>query len=316
MATSRQHNEKFGVPQLLALGALLLVGACLVPVLKIANPAQLNRPLDLALWIVEGLAYLLLGWLLARQAAGAIFALALGFATRIVASVLISLLTKIPVFAITGYWIAHLLAVLIAVLALSISFRGLLRRTESTRATKAKDKVHFSFDRTTNAPRKAPDPITTPQVPLGMEELSFDDGATEQTMHLRPPEDFAPVLARNDITGTINIPASVILESVPEARSILNSASAVSVRLAVIVPQMSRATIWLTWQQAFDKGVPAIANIDTAKLEPEFYSRWIRVPARYYVLQVPQEHFKVKKVQPSWMQLPELENEAEITFTA
>ena len=46
-------------------------------------------------------------------------------------------------------------------------------------------------------------------------------------------------------------------------------------------------------------------NVDTARLEPEFYSRWIRVPARYYALQVPREYYKGKKVPPTWMRLPE-----------
>jgi hypothetical protein len=148
---------------------------------------------------------------------------------------------------------------------------------------------------------------------------SVDDGETdtgEPATHLHPPADFNPILAREDITGTITLPASLILESVPEAKTILAPGYGLSIRLAYIVPQLPRGTVWLTWRQVFEKGVPPMPNKDTAKLEEEFINRWIRLFPRNYVLQVPSSYFNSTKTPPAWMKLPEIENESEITFHA
>ena len=303
------------------LGTILLVGACTAPFLNMLTlPLSTSHMqlLDLALWIVEALLYLFLGWLFSRRMVGVVMAFALGFTTRILASMLIFLLVHAPfsaLFSISStYGLSHLLAIIIAVLALALSFRSLLMQfglKPVQLMSPSGNRVRFSFE---NAAAVASKTTRQVKVPLVLSDGSDPQENGVPPTHLHPPDDFPPVLAKDDITGTIDIPASVILESVPEARHILNSAYAIPVRIAFFVPQLPRATVWLTWKQAFEKGVPSIPNVDTARLEPEFFSRWIRIPARYYVTQIPRQHFQATKTPPAWMKLREVEQEADIKF--
>lgn len=324
VTTRQQYTEAFGVFQAFTLGTVLLVGACLaMPIQMLPLRALTNPTADKAMWIAEAILYLVLAWWFSRNLIGAVTGLLIGFATRFAASTLIFLLSQITltqIFTADGSkGVLHMVAVVIAVLALLLSFRALLVNLGLTHTQAAKDngkKTRMAFDNRvlTSAPAKPSAPARVPLV------LSPEDGISEITerpaTHLQPPADFNPVYARDDVPGTLTIPASVILESVPEAKTILSPGYGIGIRLAYLVPQLPRGTAWLTWKQVFEKGVPPMANVDTARLEPEFTSRWIRLSPKHYVTQVPSSYFKTKKTPPPWLSLPEVEQEADITFKA
>lgn len=324
VTTRQQYTEAFGILQAFTLGTVLLVGACLaIPISMLPLRVLTTQQSDIALWVGEAVLYLVLAWLFSRKLTGALAGLGLGFATRLVASVLIFLLSKISltqIFTFDGrQGIFHLVAVVEAVLALLLSYRALLVNMGIAQTMAPKDngkKTRMAFDNRvlTPSPTKPPAPVHIPLV------LSPEDGISTVTekpaTHLQPPVDFNPIFARDDMPGMITIPASVILESVPEAKTILTPGYGISIRLAYIIPQLPRGTAWLTWKQVFEKGVPPMANVDTSRLEPEFTSRWVRLSPKHYVTQVPSSYFKTKKTPPAWLSLPEVEQEAEITFKA
>jgi len=323
MVTSRQHyTEVFGILHAFTLGTVLLVGACLAWPVQMLPLSSLNTPkADSALWIAEGVLYLLLSFLFARNLVGTIAGVVLGFVTRIAASALIFLLVPTnysELFAFGGgRGLFHALAVIIAVLALAVSFRTLLANFSLSRLTapaKGGGKTRFAFE---NRPLpSAAKPQATAKVPLVLPlEGETQTANGEPATHLYPPEDFTTILPRDDAIGTVTIPAAVILESVPEAKSILNPGYKINIRMSYIVPQLPRATVWLTWRQIFEKGAPPMPNVDTAKLEPEFQNRWVRIHARHYVTQVPRDYFQTKNPTPAWLKLPAVEQEADISFT-
>lgn len=325
MVTTRQHyTEVFGIVQVFTLGTVLLVGACLaIPTQMLPLRALATPTADIAMWIAEVVLYLALAWWFSRSLNGAVAGLLIGFATRFVASVLIFLLSQISlaqIFTFDGrHGVFHLMAMVIALLALLLSFRPLLvnlglAHTQATEESGKKTRMAFDNRVLTPASAKPAQPAHVPLV------LSPGDGtastAAMPSTHLQPPADFTPVLANEKVTGTITVPVSLILESVPEAKTILAPGYGVSIRLAYIVPQLQRGTVWLTWRQVFEKGVPPMPNVDIARLEPEFANRWIRLAPKHYVTQVPSSYFKTKKTPPAWLALPEVEQEAEITFKA
>ncbi|MHB0936767.1 MAG: hypothetical protein ACYDCO_23255 [Armatimonadota bacterium] len=324
VTTRQQYTEAFGIVQVFTLGTVLLVGACLaIPIQMLPLSMLSTSTADIVLWIVEAVLYLALSWWFSRNTVGVLVGVGLGLGTRFVANILIFLLSSTSfteLFAFGGrQGVAHMVAVVVAVLALVLSFRALLINLGIAQQLAPKDnekKTRMAFDNRvlTPSPTRPPAPVHVPLV------LSPEDGISTPTerpaTHLQPPEDFNAIFAREDTPGTLTIPASVILESVPEAKTILAPGYGISIRLAYIVPQLPRGTVWLTWKQVFEKGVPPMANVDTARLEPEFISRWIRLSPKHYVTQVPSSYFKTKKTTPAWLSLPEVEQEAEITFKA
>jgi len=324
VTTRQQYTEAFGIFQVFTLGTVLLVGACLAIPVQMLPLSMLSTPhADIALWIVETVLYLALAWGFSRNLVGALVGLGLGFGTRFVAGILIFLLSQTSFSELVVFGgrqgVFHLVAAVIAVLALLLSFRALLVNLGLAQTLAAEEngkKTRMAFDNRVLTPPPAK-PAKPAHVPLVLSPEDAISSPTERPMtHLQPPGDFNPILARDDVPGTITIPASVILESVPEAKTILTTGYGISIRLAYIVPQLPRGTVWLTWKQVFEKGVPPMANVDTARQEPEFISRWIRLSPKHYVTQVPSSYFKTKKTTPAWLSLPEVEQEAEITFKA
>lgn len=127
---------------------------------------------------------------------------------------------------------------------------------------------------------------------------------------LNPPEDFIRSEPVKGVHGTVNIPRKVIIASVPEAENILRTDKPIPVQLAFVVPQLKRATVWLTWQQIFDTGNTDPAHGNPNMEDPDLYDRWIRIPAKYYALQVPEQLYAKGQVNhPAWMLQPHVPQE-------
>lgn len=127
---------------------------------------------------------------------------------------------------------------------------------------------------------------------------------------LTPPEDFVRPEAARGVHGTITVPRKVIIASVPEAENFLRSDKPIPVQLSMIVPQLKRATVWLTWQQVFDTGNTDPSMGNPYMDDPDLYDRWIRIPAKYYALQVPEQFYtKDRTNNPAWMQQPHVPQE-------
>lgn|GEM_PF-1931391 len=322
MVTTRQHCiQTFGIPQVFTLGAVLIAGACLVWPVRLLPLRALNSPtVDVMLWVVEAVLYLAIALLFSRNANGAFVGVALGFIVRLAANALIFLLVSIPLadlFVFGGErGLLHALAIVIAMLALALSFHHLLANIglpQAEPSVKNGGKTRVAFDthpKPASIRQQAPS-RTSPGRPS---EEAGETMSSEQGTYLHPPADFNPILPREDVAGTLTIQASLILESVPEAKSILAPNYGISIRLACIVPQLPRGTVWLSWRQVFENGVPPMEKVDTARLEQQFINRWIRLSPRHYITQVPAIYFEKQKTKPAWMKLPAFEQEAEITF--
>lgn len=338
MAASQpsSSHQAFDAFQLLILGALLFAGAIIGCVMTLVIHDIKGIPtLDIALWVVEGILYLVLAATFARQAAGAIGGLFLGFVTRLVASTLIALLARKPesIIAFDGQnWMLHAVAIVVTALAFVIVYRpwlssmaGGTHRSTSAAKTSAPSNApakhapaksgknsQFNFNTRPAAPARNVSSSTPymPGPPLG--GVNTGEGEDLPPTHLRPPENFTPVLPREDVIGEVTIPGSIILESVPEAKGLITASTQARIRLAYIVPQLSRGTVWLFWQQVFERGVPSMMGEQVS--DGEFRGRWIAIPPRYYVPQVPRDDFTSVKTPPAWMNLPEVPQEAEIKF--
>ena len=93
------------------------------------------------------------------------------------------------------------------------------------------------------------------------------------------------------ITGTISVPSTLILEAVPEAKDIIATDNDLPIELQYVIPQISNATLWFTWQQLFRSEVVAA----------KFQDRWVKIPAKYYVFQIPREYYVSSIESPVWM---------------
>jgi len=322
MVTTRQHYIViFGIPQAFTLGAVLIAGACLVWPVQLLPFRALNSPaIDITLWIVEAVLYVGIALFFSRNAGGAIAGLVLGYIIRLAANALIFLLVSLPLadlFVFGGErGLLHALAVVIALLALSLSFRPLLVNIGLPQAkspVKNGSKTRVAFDNR-QLPTSARQQAQSRRSPGGQSEEVGEIISSEQGAALHPPADFNPILPREDVAGTLTIQTGILLDSVPEAKSILAPNYGISIRLAYIVPQLPRGTVWLTWRQVFEKGVPPMETVDTTRLEQQFINRWIRLSPRQYITQVPAIYFEKQKTTPAWMKLPAIEQEAEITF--
>lgn len=316
VTTRQQYIQVFGTFQVFTLGTVLIIGACLAWPVQMIPLRPVNTPqADMALWIVETVLYLGFAAFFSRNINGTIAGFVLGFLLRLVASALMFLLVSIPLsklFVIGGeQGLLHALATAIALLALTLSFRTLLANLGLVKIhtpVEPAGKTRIAFD---NRSLPASKSRAGAKVPL---VLPPEGAAADSATCLRPPDDLKPILAQESITGSVTVPASLILESVPEAKSILIPGYGIDIRLAYLVPQLSRGTAWLTWRQVFEKGVPPMPNVDTTRLEQDFIGRWIRLAPRNYITQVPSSYFSTAKSTPVWMKLPPIEQEAEIVF--
>jgi len=316
----------FGVIQFFTLGTLILAGALLAVLLQSIPHGATNLSeaishtidykenpwLVMALWGMELVAYGLLTVLFSQRLAIVVSGIVLGLATRLISSTLMVTLlsassgmpfSSLIVRADGDLWVYRLLAILTTVLAVAVPYRRILTTGfgfHEEDAAGAKPTA-FSFNNSA-APRP-----TTPAPSSARTISRFGRRAAQKVV--APPEGFTPVVPVENVYGMVNIPSSVILESVPEAQPFLNADGSVRVRLAFIVPQLSQATVWLMWQQIFPKGVDDPNAQAQTQQEAGIRDRWVRIPAKYYISQVPQEHFVVVKHPPAWMALSEVPQE-------
>ncbi|HEY3417974.1 MAG TPA: hypothetical protein VGM23_13920, partial [Armatimonadota bacterium] len=238
----------------------------------------------------------------------------IGVLTRVIISVLMSLLMLGPygesflrvVLANEGkLWIYHVLAVLFTLLAFMTAFRNLWQTHFGTKVLASPSHAGseakafaFSTIRSTVLP--------------GSEAAGASSQQAFASAHsLAPPAGFIRPVPVNDVVGIVSIPVQVVLESVPEARTVLDAQRPVRIQLGLFLPQLASATVWLTWQQIFtgkdddlnrlDVGYEAIALLR---------DRWIRIPAHNYIHQIPRDYFRKSKRSASWMRLAQVEQEA------
>ncbi len=115
-----------------------------------------------------------------------------------------------------------------------------------------------------------------------------------------PAEGFMPVHPTEGVFGMVAIPAATIIDSIPEAAKYLEGMTTVRVRLALFIPQLKKATAWLTWRQVAMQSEAERAT-ENDRPDVELLNRWVRIPPQVYVSQVPIEYFKVTTTAPVWM---------------
>jgi hypothetical protein len=318
----------FGMNQLFALTALLVVGLVSSSVLYASGldhtldalaAGVLPFPLTYALWPLEVLLYVLIGWSVGgRSVRGALGGLLLGAVTR-------AALTCFVVLAIAAsmhvswhkafteieleLWVYHALALLCTLPALSFAYRrllaaGLHRRNEQQLLTPTSRPKQFSF--------AGRDVAASGNVSIGPSHSGqpFD--------LLQPPEGFVPPQPADNVAGMVTISREVILSSLPQAASVLGEDHLVRVRLAHIVPQLRNATVWVVWQQLV---VGSGTDIRDTRGESDIAvaplaNRWIRIPAEHYVSQVPREFFQSAPLPPGWLKLAAVPQEAQFDALA
>ena len=319
-----QQETPFGLLHALTLGTLLFMGALFAVPLKyvVLPPIPL---LEAGLWGLEAVVFLLCAWLWSRHPLVTVIGLGLGLATRLVANLLILLLLRLPTGNLFGLDTQnsayHAWAIVLAVLAYLLAYRGLLEARcglSAPPAVVARGKAQtFAFN-TAKAPPPAP-PRPTSHPPRivtagGMTSSVFvPEKKDAEPVLLAPPEGFVPVSLQSGVSGMVNLPAKVVLDSVPEAKGLMLPNSTLYIPMGYFTPQLPNATAWLTWQQIFEKGV-GVTEAGEARKDANFLGRWVMVPPRYYVPQIASSYFSQKKTPPRWMSLPEVPQEAEIKF--
>lgn len=267
---------------------------------------------SLCLWLLELVLYFSLAWAATEhKLVHTILATILGFCYRLILvagmALGVSVVTTGSFSAAFGYihgpwWFLHFVALAVTAYVLHVVLARQLGNekragSESSRA----NLKQFSFNSTRSVSAVSADIVRD------------NTSLKEENSFLAPPEGFYPVVAAENIPGIVNISSAVILESIPEAQILLTPDVPIRIRLAYIVPQLPRATVWLTWQQVFPGGNEDPNNQSTPRPDSvHFQSRWIRIPAKYYVLQVPREYFiRPAVVQPNWMKRPPVPQEAQ-----
>lgn len=308
----KRISELFGLSQAITLAVvivatvivgILLLGTPLPEVAQRITPVQVLPFLGIVLWLGE----VLLFWSVAdRFARGPHWIGASGMALAI----LVRLLTSVIMATLAGQAHAgaqvhdaliHLLGIPAGVLALYFAFALLLADgyASITDTTKkhghATPEIRYKF--------KTPPKVssTTPVVITRM--------APQQSVPntaVMPPPSFVPQPPAPTVNGTVTLPREVVLKSIPEIGAQLDALPRVRVSLAHLTPQLSRPSAWLTWHEVAKQNALALPPNEESTLGP----RWIRIPVRYFVSQVPRELFDRPSPKPlSWMTLSEVEQE-------
>ncbi len=242
--------------------------------------------LSMALFVIEAFIYLICGWSMS-QGKFKISSLYIvyGLVSRIIISVITAIIIKQEIIntftrASSFYWLDRVIEIVITIVVLLLPFTAIIRAIYNTEHVKeAKDKVEQQFSFATkkfNADSNV--------------RILRPEESENVTTRLSPPEGFMQVMPSIGITGSISVPSSLILEAVPEATELITTDD-IPVDLQYIIPQLSNSTLWFTWQQLFR--VEAMAS--------KFQDRWIKIPAKYYVHQIPREYYSASIESPVWM---------------
>lgn len=312
-----QHSPVFGFSHLLILGIILVAGTLLSGMLlplygQHASAMALPPPdaiIVLVCWGVGAAAFFVIGWsvrdLHPRAALLGLLA-GLGLCAVLVGAMALTLGNRghlswwEALRQIEGgfYWPHQLLAAALAAVALLLTLRPALARLSPIAiAPSGTPGRAFAFA----AALAIAEPVT---VRVGIPTAQPDGG------HLRPPDDFMPITPTENVFGAVTIPGHVVLASVPEAAVVITPDQSVTIRLAFLVPQLNRAVAWLTWQQIFNREPEGGGEPTALSLR----DRWVRIPAQYYVLQVPPEYYERKRTSSAWLSLPEVPQEANLRF--
>jgi hypothetical protein len=349
MATPPRATEQesvFGVMQALSLGAILIFSALLIYLplhavnvgdgplaTTISNllPVKEMTWLPMALWGAEVAIYGIIGWMIARNVPGTLVAVVLGLVARLVICVLIGLLLSTPEGKALGdvlanlhgkVWAYRVLAIVAAWATLQWPFHVLLAsgfgtaerpaaaaasaapaKAPAKAAPKAGSGSGFAFSTTKSSASRAVPSTAFPT----RNTARMDEARPVHT--LTPPADFVMPKPLESLYGAVELPAKVILESVPEAEPFLTPDVPVRVRLALIAPQLMRGTVWVTWGQIFSDNAKAGRTPDD-----EIVDRWIRIRPKYYVSQVPRDLFTAQRTPPPWMRLSEVPQENQFSL--
>lgn len=326
-AVEAKHEPLFGIIPAFTFGTILLAGvllavplgvmhvnggASLAAVVSQHTPAALLPWLDTLLWGIAIIAYFTISWFVSGKKllvgiGGLVFGIILLLVTDIIIASLISARSGQPTSTIImamgqSSWLLGALGVITSFMLLAFPCRGLLVNgfgllpTDRSVAATAPER-NFSFTARANT---GPLPTTIPH-----------PRAQDAQPQLAPPESFVLVTPLEGVYGLVTIPVELICASVPEAAGVLIADVPVRIRLSYIVPQLRRATIWLTWQQIFPTGGDdPNRRQGPGRSDTRFQGRWVRIPAKSYVPQVPREYFTVPKVAPlSWMKQPAVPQE-------
>ncbi|OPZ85381.1 MAG: hypothetical protein BWY76_01436 [bacterium ADurb.Bin429] len=335
MAATSQSAEQepmFGLMQGFSMGTLLLLGGLLaVPMVKFGwartisdlAPTTIIPLLVGLLWLLEAIAYALIAGLLSRNILVALSGAVLGFITRFIVFLLMGVLVSSQngvelsdtLMGMDGpSWAYRALAMLVTGTMLLLPFRRMLQTgyglidapAPSPSASRAKQ---FSF--ASKAPRTGHYQIVR-SAPTAQTAPATTAAAPTAPRHpvIQPPENFTPVIPRDNVFGTVSVPASVILASVPEAQPFLEADKPVTIHLAYLVPQLQRGTAWLIWQQIFSApgggARPANEQADAGVRD-----RWVKISPKYFITQVPREYFEIQRIPPAWMRLPAVPQESQ-----
>jgi hypothetical protein len=270
--------------------------------------------MGLILWVVDAALFFLIAWRFSdRNIHTGLLGLVLGIVCRLVITCGMACLITAHLgqaapatfFAMERVlWVYHLLATLTVAVLYVVPLRPLFRgRDGQTAANGSKSSAaQFSFQTASRVPTTSPEVIrAAPKKPEATSQL------------LMPPDGFTAVVPMEGVLGLVNVPLEVITASVPEAVDVLQAEMPVRIRLAFIIPQLRNATIWLTWEQIFSDG-PEDPNLrqGPGRVAPHLSGRWVRIPAQYYVPQVPPDYFvKPSGVTPLWMKRPPAPQEAQ-----
>ncbi len=243
--------------------------------------------LSTALYVIEAFIYLICGWAMSQgKFKVSLIYILYGLISRITISVITAIILKQAILnsltmASDFYWLDRLIEIVVTVAVLLLPFSAIIRNIYHTEhSTDKKNKVEQQFS------------FATKKFNADANVRVFrPEEESDATTHLSPPEGFSQVMPAVGVTGTISVPTSLILEAVPEAAELINSNNEIPIELQYIIPQISNATLWLTWQQLFRSEVIAA----------KFQDRWVKIPAKYYVLQIPREYYSSTQESPVWM---------------
>ncbi|MHB9132075.1 MAG: hypothetical protein ACYDBB_13455 [Armatimonadota bacterium] len=332
--TPRTEQESvFGLSQGIILATIFILGALIASQLQRSVggnnlawmisrtlPYDKTPHLGTALWLTEIALYGLLTYIISRRLWVAATGIVLGVIFRLVASFLIVMLVSHALNRTFGQtfqliegklWVYRVMAMLMALSAILFPLCQMLKTGYGLyveKKPKAKPKAAPNAGAFAFAAKQAPKQEYQIKRPKPQSASSGGDH------FLTPPEGFTQPKPA-DLEGIVNIPVKVIYDSIPEAINVFEANQQIRIRLGYFVTQWKRATVWVTWQQVFPEGADnpnlrMLAGAETSHLR----DRWIRIPARHFVVQVPRAHFNVEKKYPRWMRLAEVPQEQQFSL--
>jgi hypothetical protein len=263
-------------------------------------------------WLMELSLYAGLAWWKSGgQPIWTISGVVWGIVMRLVINLLVAVVISAPAglstFRTLGrmdgeLWVYRLIGIAVSAGILFIVYRQWIAPDDTPTAARGKSagagsKSSFAFSqkKTTPAPAAPPRrPIMPPIVPQA--------GQT-------PPEGFVMPPPQPEVFGVATVPGKVILDAVPEAQAFLAPDTKVPIPLSLIIPQMKRCTVWLTWQQVFANSQPGPMSADEQRMQLSLRDRWVRIDPKHYALQVPREYYRRPVSKPAWLSTPAVPQE-------